>query len=315
MRAVLAFCVLLALSSTSEAQIPPLLNYQGHLTSETSLSNPIETVFSIYSTLEDGQPLWTETHLITHQQGSFSVLLGGQTLFPADLFEDAHRYLEIRVGNDQALRPRQRIVSTAYAFKALRAENAVGHLTPQSITLGPTLMDTTGLISTPLIQTDSLSIGGIGIINRQGQWTGPPLPTNGGGMILDTLIVKSSQNNLSFGSSNCLDIDGTTDAFTAFVNLKETGFIDASFHTTISATGNAFETRIVIAPINPSGDPITNVSNISRFVPRTSADEGILNNQAAVRVGPGLYRVFIQGQIEGIGTLLTGILTVRVFSR
>ena len=313
MRRILMY-MLLFFPLASKAQIPPLINYQGHIASETALTNPIAVMFSIYPTLEGSQPLWSETHNIVHEQGAFSVLLGSQTSFPEQLFSETNRYLEIRVGSDTAFRPRQRIVSVAYAFRAGQAENAVGHLTPKSITLGATVIDTTGMIFTPIVQTDSLSIGGIGIINRQGQWTGPPLPVHTTSITLDTLIVKSFQNTLSFGAANWLDIDGTTDVLTAFVNLKDPGFLDISFNTTISATGNAFETRIAIAPINPSGDPITNIGNVSRFVPRNSADEGILSNQAAMRAEPGLYRVFIQGQIQGIGTLMTGILTVRVFS-
>ncbi|MDP6042351.1 MAG: hypothetical protein QGG64_27625, partial [Candidatus Latescibacteria bacterium] len=123
------------------------------------------------------------------------------------------------------------------------------------------------------------------------------------------------QNAFNFGSATWLDIDGSSDVLTTFVNLKEAGFLDVSFHTTVSATGNSLQTRIAIDPINPDGDPITNISNVSQFVPGASADIGILSNQAAVRVEPGLYRVFIQGQIQGISTLLSSVLTVRVFSR
>jgi hypothetical protein len=313
----LAFVLIMILVSTTatHADIPPLMNYQGQITTEGTLANPIEIHFAIYPNLETGQSLWTETHSISHENGSFSVLLGSRNPFPENLFEAEHRYLEIRVENDTAFRPRQRIVSAAYAFNARQAENAIGHLTPQSIQLGAATIDSAGNLSTPLIQTDSLAVGGIGIIDRHGRWTGPELSNSVPRLALDTLVVKNTQNSFDFGSATWLDIDGTSDVLTAFVNLKETGFLDISFHTTVSATGNDFQTRIVVDPINPDGDPLTDLGNVSQFVPDTSADIGILSNQAAVRVEPGLYKVFVQGQIQGIGTLLSSILTVRVFSR
>ena len=315
MHLAFALIMMLVFTTTIYADIPPLMNYQGQITKEGTLANPIEIHFAIYPDLETGESLWTETHSISHKNGSFSVLLGSRNPFPENLFGEAHRYLEIRVEKDTAFRPRQRIVSAAYAFNARQAENAIGHLTPQSIQLGAATIDSAGNLSTPLVQTDSLAIGGIGIIDRHGRWTGPALSASVPSMRLDTLVVKNAQNAFDFGSATWLDIDGTSDVLTAFVNIKGTGFLDISFHTTVSATGNSVQTRIVVDPINPDGGPITNVSNVSQFVPRASADIGILSNQAAVRVEPGLYKVFVQGQIQGISTLLTGILTVRVFSR
>ena len=72
MRLVL-ICMLFVFPLTGRAQIPPLINYQGHIASATSLTNPISVVFSIYPSLEGGQALWSETHNITHNQGAFSV--------------------------------------------------------------------------------------------------------------------------------------------------------------------------------------------------------------------------------------------------
>ncbi|MDP6039330.1 MAG: hypothetical protein QGG64_12325, partial [Candidatus Latescibacteria bacterium] len=172
----LAFAlIMIFVFTTTHADIPPLMNYQGQITTEGTLDNPVEIHFAIYPNLETGESLWAETHSISHENGSFSVLLGSQNPFPENLFEAEHRYLEIRVKNDTAFRPRQRIVSAAYAFNARQAENAIGHLTPQSIQLGSASIDSAGNLSTPLVQTDSLAVGGIGIIDRQGRWTGPAL--------------------------------------------------------------------------------------------------------------------------------------------
>ena len=293
---------------------PPLLNYQGQLTPKQNeeMPNPLTITFTLYNTPTTLQPLWQESQNVTHNDGIFHTLLGNISPFPKTLFDEDNLYLEIRIAEEPALQPRQRIVSVAYA---MQANNATGHITPQSLTLGSTTIDTTGKISTTQITTDSLVIGQTGVINRQGQWTGPPLTTKISGMVLDTIIVRNFQDSLSFGSVAWTDIDGTSDVFTAFINIKKTAFLDAEFHTTASATGDIIETRLAIEPIDPRSNVLERISNVSRFIPRNTSDLGRLSNQAVVNLTPGLYRVFVQGRIEGLGTFQTGVLTLRSYSK
>jgi len=294
--------------------VPNLLNYQGQLTatSNDTLPNPISITFSIFNAEEAGQSLWQENQMITHKNGIFHTLLGNVSPLPENLFQqDGTRYLEIRLQNEPAFQPRQRIVSVAYA---IQANNVSGHITPKSLTIGKVKIDTAN-VSTSHITTDSLIVGQKGIINRNGQWTGPSIPVQLPGMILDTIIVRNYQDSLAFGSVSWADIDGSSDVFTTFINLRTTSFLDIEFHTTTSATGELVETRLAVEPIDPKSSPITNISNISRFVPRNSSDLGNLNNQAVLNLTPGLYRVFIQGRIEGLGTFQTGVLTVRSYHK
>lgn len=305
---------LIFLLSVEILAAPPLLNYQGQLTSQKNepLPNPITIRFAIYETPTSSQPLWQESKLITHNSGIFHTLLGSESPMPTHLFNGDHRYLEIHLENETAFQPRQRIVSVAYA---IQANNATGHITPKSLTLGATAIDSTGTITTSRLTTDSLIVGQKGIINRLGQWTGPPISVQLPGMVLDTIIAKNFQDSLSFGSSAWADIDGSSDALTTFINIKRPTFLDIEFHTTTSTTGSMIETRLVVEPIDPKNNPRDNISNVSRFIPRNASDFGTLSNQAVITVTPGLYRVFVQGRIEGLGHFQTGVLTVRAYSK
>lgn len=305
---------LFSLISPSVNAGPHILNYQGQLTTPKNeeLPNPVTITFAIYNALTTGQLLWKEVQNITHNNGIFHTLLGNASPFPKTLFNENDRYLEIRIADEPAFQPRQRIVSVAYA---IQANNATGHVTPQSLTIGSTTIDTIGKISTTQITTDSLVIGQTGVINHKGQWTGPSLPIKISGMVLDTIIVRNFQDSLSFGSVAWADIDGSSDVLTAFINFKRTAFLDTEFHTTVSATGEIIETRLVIEPIDPRGNLMVQISNVSRFIPRNTSDLGTLSNQAVVNLTPGLYRVFVQGRIEGLGTFQTGVLTLRSYSK
>lgn len=293
---------------------PNLLNYQGQLTSQNNepLPNPLSLTFAIYDAQESGQKIWQEVQSITHNNGIFHTLLGVTSPLPPTLFDEDNRYLEITLENKPVFQPRQRIVSVAYA---LQANNVTGPITPKSLSIGSARIDSAGTLSTAHLISDSLSIGQTGVINRHGQWTGAPISVQFPGMILDTIIVRNFQDSLSFGSVIWADIDGSSDELTSFINLKNVAFLDIEFHTTVSASGQIIETRLAVEPINPKNSLIQDISNVSRFIPRSNPDLGVLSNQAVVNLTPGLYRVFVQGRIEGIGTFQTGVLSIRAYHK
>jgi hypothetical protein len=116
----LSLC-LLPLSST--AAIPQTITYQGYLTNPqgTAIDDTITIHFFLYSTSSGGTPLWTETHTITVTDGVFSTNLGTTT--PITLPFDTQYYLEITVGSDSEMTPRQPLTSVAYAFRAQEADS------------------------------------------------------------------------------------------------------------------------------------------------------------------------------------------------
>jgi hypothetical protein len=70
-------------------------------------------------------------------------------------------YLGVTIGGEQ-LSPRLSMRSVPYALKSSTAQNAVGDLTPSSVTIGDVVIDASGV-----------TIGGNNVIDGSGQWSGP----------------------------------------------------------------------------------------------------------------------------------------------
>ena len=128
------------------SSVPKLLTEQGRLFDKNN--NPVagSTMFSfaIYNVATGGTATWTEAQTITLDSGYFSAQLGATTVFPATLFSAAAGtlYLGITVNSDPELSPRQPLLSVPYA---LVADNAVGDITPNSVSVGgSTVIDKTG---------------------------------------------------------------------------------------------------------------------------------------------------------------------------
>lgn len=138
-----AAATLLAAASASSA-VPGQLTEQGRLldTSGVPATGSVSIVFALYDGATGGTALWTETQNITLDDGYFSARLGDATAIPASVFSGATRYLGVKVGADAEMTPRQSIVSVPYA---LMANNAVGDITPTSVSVnGTTVIDSSG---------------------------------------------------------------------------------------------------------------------------------------------------------------------------
>jgi hypothetical protein len=104
---------------TQVTPAPKLMNFQGRLTKPdgTPVANGNYSVrFSLWTAAMGGAEKWNQTlNPVVVRNGTFAVLLNAAS--PADLF-DGDRWLEIKVGNNPALTPRQQLVSVAFAMKA-----------------------------------------------------------------------------------------------------------------------------------------------------------------------------------------------------
>ena len=119
--------LLAALSAPAFAQVspvPPLMNFQARLAKPdgTPLPDGTYTVtVSLWDIATGGSimtdQLWTETETVTVHNGVFSATLGATTALTGSLFSKAV-YLEVQVGSDAPLAPRQQLVTVAHAFKA-----------------------------------------------------------------------------------------------------------------------------------------------------------------------------------------------------
>jgi hypothetical protein len=109
----------------SHAAVPQLLSYQGRL---VDLGPPLPSywaTFWIYDAPTNGLLLWgPETYdLGLPTNRLFTVLLGTTNPIPASVFSGTNAYLEIAV-QGTVLRPRTRLVTTPYAFRAESASTA-----------------------------------------------------------------------------------------------------------------------------------------------------------------------------------------------
>lgn len=135
--------------SAASAAVPSTLTQQGRLfdSSGAPATGSVSIVFTVYDAASGGTALWTETQTVTLDEGYFSVRLGESQPIATTVFNGSTRYLGVAVGGDPEMTPRQTIVSVPYA---LMANNAVGDITPTSI-----------------------SVNGTTVIDSSGQWVGP----------------------------------------------------------------------------------------------------------------------------------------------
>lgn len=113
---------------SAQGGAPPLISYQGQLT-DPSTGDPVadgdySMTFKIYDAESEGTEVWSETRTVAVSGGLFNVLLGSVNPLSASHFSGPDRWLEVKVGSDEPMTPRQRIASVPYALQAQEAVNA-----------------------------------------------------------------------------------------------------------------------------------------------------------------------------------------------
>ena len=112
------------------ADVPQLINYQGKLMD--SAGDPVaddtySIYFRIYDAATDGTEVWASSgaQSVTTSSGLFTWELGSSNPIPTTLADYDALWLGITVGTDSEMSPRTKLVSVAYSFKSLVAENAL----------------------------------------------------------------------------------------------------------------------------------------------------------------------------------------------
>jgi putative metal-binding protein len=119
-----AACVWLVATS-SPAQVPPHITYQGRLTASSGqpVNGTIALTFRLYDVPSGGAPLWEETHgSVSAADGLFTVILGSIT--PLGLAFDVPYFLGVKAGTDTEMTPRQPLGSVGYAMRSAIADSA-----------------------------------------------------------------------------------------------------------------------------------------------------------------------------------------------
>ncbi|MBN1894864.1 tail fiber domain-containing protein [bacterium] len=125
-RLVIGACAgLILIAGLAAGTIPQLINYQGVLNdSEGNPVNGNQTIeFLLYDVETEGIAVWSETQEVIVTDGLFNVLLGYVEPIPYPVFDSTFVYLALKVGADEEMTPRQRLVSVGYAFRANRADS------------------------------------------------------------------------------------------------------------------------------------------------------------------------------------------------
>jgi hypothetical protein len=109
-------------TASHDAAPPGVMSFQGRLTdpgSGTPVADGSYAVsFRIFDAPAGGTILWLENQSVPVSGGLFSVLLGSVSPLSASIFSGVPRYLEVQVGADPPMTPRQPFGSVAFAFHA-----------------------------------------------------------------------------------------------------------------------------------------------------------------------------------------------------
>jgi len=144
-------CMALVLSAGAFARpsiaalVPVRLTQQGRLFQKATsapATGMLTFTFSVYAAAQGGTALWTETHMVTLEDGYFSVQLGSRSPFAATLWDGSVRFLGMKVGADEEMVPREEVTSIPYA---LLANDVNGDIHPRSVIVGgKEVIDSTG---------------------------------------------------------------------------------------------------------------------------------------------------------------------------
>jgi len=180
------------------AQVPPTMNYQGVLTGPGGEPLPDGTYaleFALYEQPEEGEPIWTESHGVTLQNGIFNVVLGAVEPLDPLLFS-GERWLGIAVEGEAELTPRTYLASVPYSFMASAIADSVAVRSLNGMTEDVNLLAGSNITITPSGSdlTIAASGGGGGV---SGEGTTGQLAVWEGTTSLsgDALLVWDNANN------------------------------------------------------------------------------------------------------------------------
>lgn len=166
--------------AAGQVQVPTLMNYQGQLADASG--NPLATgdyslTFSIHDAAQGGSQVWGPQQFdggvgpgrgarIPVVQGYFNVMLGptdtaGRSL--ADAFgASVNRFIQIQIGSNAPIAPRQQMLTSPFAFASVKAKNAdvaTNALAADSArTLGGiTVLDAQGKLNASVFATDAIT--------------------------------------------------------------------------------------------------------------------------------------------------------------
>src|SRR5271166_3525182 len=236
---VLLLCSLLSqaqqsVATAANATVPPLIQFSNVATDEggNSLSGVVSITFSLYSSQQSGEPLWTETqnNIQLDSTGHYSVQLGitKPNGVPTTLFTTGEaRWLGVQIA-EQAQQPRVLLLSVPYAMKAGDAAT-IGGLPPSAFVLAAPVVGSAALAadasSAPNSVPPSGTITGTGTVNFLPLWDSTS-------DIISSVLFQSGT-----GSTAKVGINTTTPATT--LDVKGGGTIRGTLSLPTAGTATA----------------------------------------------------------------------------
>ena len=258
-RSIFSLIILILLSTTSmlySQSVPQLVNYQGMLTDENGFGlEGLHTLkFSIFTeqnTQAGQEPIWGPQTFqnMPLVNGHFNVILG-----PTDehspnprpineAFSSQNAYLEIKIGDDPPISPRQQILSSPYAIHANTAEHSN---TANSLRIKTKWQ--INILSSTITSDDSdiddlkfknLEIGKTYRLSGQLYINSPV--ADGAGVVRfenGSQIIGTNIHNQSSGGSGSITSAGVSIVFKAIDSELKTKFIVESTQAALVADGN-----------------------------------------------------------------------------
>jgi hypothetical protein len=235
-------------SSPASAQVPPLIQFSNVATDEggNTLSGVVSLTFSLYTSQQGGEPLWTETqsNVPLDPTGHYSVQLGitKPNGVPTALFTTGEaRWLGVRIA-EQAEQPRVLLLSVPYALKAGDAAT-IGGLPPSAFVLaappvsgGNVNNEATASASPSSASSSSVPATTSDVTTTGGTVNAVPLfstSTN----IQNSIVTQSGTTSVSVAGALKLPATGTATS-AAGKNSRPQDFVASSFNSTTSTAEN-----------------------------------------------------------------------------
>ncbi|HLM75410.1 MAG TPA: collagen-like protein, partial [Polyangiaceae bacterium] len=135
-----------AFAASAVADVPQTITNQGRLVDADNkpIEGALPVTFAVYDAADAKEPIWSEKHTVTFDEGYFSVSLGSIEPFGDGVFDGSLRYFGMSIGDEPELLPRAPVQSVPYA---LLARDVNGDIHPTSV-----------------------SINGTEVINENGEW-------------------------------------------------------------------------------------------------------------------------------------------------
>jgi len=322
--------ITLALTTPAFAALPQSFSYQGYLkdTNGLPVSTQVDITFRLYADAAEGAvALWSESQIVTPQNGIYSVRLGNTSPLPPLLFESDALYLGVQINSNAEMSPRQQILSVPFSFRTGTAETvstngvntaaiADGAVTSAKLAAGSV---TEQNIATGSITADKLAANAVTSSSIAWHSITPDR--------LDTAFVKTAGDSMSgplavisADPGTILDMRATNNTSTAeAVKITNSGKGNAFSSYAASTEGNAglFSTIASLNNSNTLSATTVGGGNAGTFTIFNAASTGSALHASTNGAGDAIQAVNSGSGLAGhfLGDVtITGLLTPNALS-